>query len=93
MADITKNEEKLIKLMRSLHYEESYPEYDKKDKTNGIIIVYLTAHQFDCAEEMLEIVENNKDKSFQNVMRILKDEGFFPEPEIVDDDEFDEDEK
>lgn len=93
MADITKNEEKLIKLMRSLYYEESYPEYDEKDKTNGIIIVYLTAHQFDCAEEMLKIVEENKDKSFQNVMRLLKEEGFFPEPEIVDDDELDEDEK
>ena len=95
MADkLTKSEEKLIKTMRSLNYEEtSTPEYAEKDKNNGIIIAYLTAHQFDCADEMLAVVEKNKDKSFQEVMQLLKDEGFFPEPEIVDDDELDDDEK
>lgn len=95
MADkLTKSEEKLIKAMRALDYEESEnPDYDEKFKNNGIIVVYLTAHQFDCAAEMLKVVESNKGKTFQQVMESLREEGFFPEPEIVDDDELDEDEK
>lgn len=92
--ELTKSEEKLIKSMRSLEYGETpTPEYADKDKNNGIIIVYLTAHQFDCADDMLEVVEKNKNKTFQQVMQALKAEGFFPKPEIVDDDELDEDEK
>jgi hypothetical protein len=92
--ELTKSEEKLIKAMRSLEYGETEtPEYAEKDKNNGIIIVYLTAHQFDCADEMLAVVKKNKGKSFQEIMETLKDEGFFPEPEIVDDDELDDDEK
>ncbi len=92
--ELTKNEEKLIEAMRSLEYAETQsPEYAKKDKNNGIIIVYLTAHQFGCADDMLAVVEKNKGKTFQEVMEALKDEGFFPEPEIVDDDELDDDEK
>ncbi|NLT08207.1 MAG: hypothetical protein GXY08_01720 [Ruminococcus sp.] len=91
---LTKSEEKLIKSMRSLKYGETQtPEYAEKDKNNGIIIAYLTAHQFECADEMLAVVEKNKDKTFQEVMEALKNEGFFPEPEIVDDDELDDDEK
>ena len=80
--------------MRSLKYGETQtPEYAEKDKNNGIIIAYLTAHQFECADEMLAVVEKKKDKTFQEVMEALKNEGFFPEPEIVDDDELDDDEK
>lgn len=91
---LTKSEEKLIKAMRSLMYDETQtPEYAEKDKNNGIIIAYLTAHQFECADDMLAVVEKNKGKTFQKVMEALKDEGFFPEPEIVDDDELDDDEK
>lgn len=95
MADeLTKSEEKLIKAMRSLKYEKSeYHDYDEKFKNNGIIIVYLTAHQFDCADDMLAVVEKNNGKTFQEVMEALRSEGFFPEPEIVDDDELDDDEK
>lgn len=92
--ELTKSEEKLIKAMRSLKYGKTQtPEYAEKDKNNGIIIVYLTANQFDCADEMLEVVDKNKGKTFQEVMEALKEEGFFPEPEIVDDDELDDDEK
>ena len=92
--ELTKSEEKLIKALRSLPYGETpTPEYAEKDKNNGIIIAYLTAHQFDCAEEMLEIIKANSDKNFQQVMAALKAEGFFPKPEIVDDDELNEDEK
>jgi hypothetical protein len=43
--------------------------------------------------EMLDIVEKNKNKTLDDVMIILTREGFFPEPEIVDDDELDDDEK
>lgn len=92
--DLTKSEKKLIKALRALEYEKSvYPEHDEKFKNNGIIIAYLTAHNFDCADEMVDVVEKNKGKTFQQVMQALKDRGFFPEPEIVDDDELDEDEK
>lgn len=42
---------------------------------------------------MLDIVEKNKNKTLDDVMVILTREGFFPKPEIVDDNELDEDEK
>lgn len=63
------------------------------DHENAIIIACLAAHQYDCVDEMLDIVEKNKNKTLDDVMIILTREGFFPEPEIVDDDELDEDEK
>ena len=91
MAELTKNEKKLRDLLWSLKY------YNNKvtvtnDRENAIIIACLAAHQYDCVDEMLDIVEN-KNKTLDDVMIILTREGFFPEPEIVDDDELDEDEK
>ena len=92
MAELTKNEKKLRDLLWSLKY------YNNKvtvtnDRENAIIIACLAAHQYDCVDEMLDIVEKNKNKTLDDVMIILTREGFFPEPEIVDDDELDEDEK
>ena len=91
MADLTKNEKKLRDILWSLKY------YEKKvsvtnDRENAIIITVLTAHQYDCVDEMLDIVEKNKNKTLDDVMVILTREGFFPKPEIVDDNELDEDE-
>lgn len=91
--ELSKSELKLIKALRKLKFiPSSVPKYDEENKNNGIIIAYLTAHQFDCADAMIEIIEKNKDKSFQDVWEELRNNGFFPEPEIVDDDELDEDE-
>ena len=42
---------------------------------------------------MLEIVEKSSNKTLDDVMILLTRKGFFPKPEIVDDDELDDDEK
>ena len=67
--------------------------YDNKDtvsnnRENAIVIACLTAHIYNCVDEMLFVVKKNDSKTLDEVMEILSDEGFFPEPEIVDD-EFD----
>ena len=92
MAELTKNEEKLRNILWSLKYDKSKVSVTN-DRENAIIIACLAAHQYDCVNEMLDIVEKNKNKTLDDVMIILTREGFFPEPEIVDDDELDEDEK
>ncbi len=92
MAELTKNEEKLRNILWSLKYDKSKVSVTN-DRENAIIIACLAAHQYDCVNEMLDIVEKNKNKTLDDVMIILTREGFFPEPEIVDDDELDDDEK
>lgn len=92
MAELTKNEEKLRDILWSLKYDKSKVSVTN-DRENAIIIACLAAHQYDCVNEMLDIVEKNKNKTLDDVMIILTREGFFPEPEIVDDDELDDDEK
>ena len=91
MADLTKNEKKLRDILWSLKYDEKKVSVTN-DRENAIIITFLTAHQYDCVDEMLDIVEKNKNKTLDDVMVILTREGFFPKPEIVDDNELDEDE-
>ena len=92
MAELTKNEERLCDILWSLKYDEDKVSV-KNDRENAIIIACLAAHQYDCADEMLDVVEKNKNKTLDEVMIVLTREGFFPEPEIVDDNELDEDEK
>ncbi len=92
MAELTKNEEKLRDILWSLKYDKSKVSVTN-DRENAIIIACLAAHQYDCVKEMLDIVEKNKNKTLDDVMIILTREGFFPEPEIVDDDKLDDDEK
>jgi hypothetical protein len=92
MADLTENEKKLRDALWSLKYYEDKISV-KNDRENAIIIACLVAHQYDCVDEMLDIVEKNKSKTLDDVMIILTREGFFPKPEIVDDDELDDDEK
>lgn len=91
MADLTKNEKKLRDILWSLKYDEKKVSVTN-DRENAIIITVLTAHQYDCVDEMLDIVEKKKNKTLDDVMVILTREGFFPKPEIVDDNELDEDE-
>ncbi len=92
MAALTKQEILLRDSLWSLKYDIDENDTVHNDRENAIIIACLTAHNYDCVEDMLSIVESNKDKSLDEVMDILTEEGFFPEPEIVDDDELDEDE-
>lgn len=91
MADLTKNEKKLRDILWSLKYDEKKVSVTN-DRENAIIITVLMAHQYDCVDEMLDIVEKNKNNTLDDVMVILTREGFFPKPEIVDDNELDEDE-
>lgn len=93
MAEMTKSEKKLCELLWTLDYEER--EYDvPNNRENAIIIACLVARQYDCANEMLDIVEKNKNKTLDEVMTIITRQSFYPEPpEIVDDDELDDDEK
>lgn len=94
MARVTKSEKELIRIMRNLEYPESEtPQYDEKLRTNGIIITYLAAHENNCADDMLKVIKKNKNKNFHQIIRLLKEEGFFPQAEIVDDDELDDDER
>ena len=91
MADLTKSEKKLRDILWSLKYDEKKVSVTN-DRENAIIITVLTVHQYDCVDEMLDIVEKNKNNTLDDVMVILTREGFFPKPEIVDDNELDEDE-
>lgn len=92
MAELTKNEKKLRDLLWSLKYDTKKASVTN-DRENAIIIACLAAHQYDCVDEMLEIVEKSSNKTLDDVMILLTREGFFPEPEIVDDDELNDDEK
>lgn len=92
MAELTKNEKKLRDLLWSLKYDENKVSVTN-DHENSIIIACLVARQYDCTDEMLDIVEKNKNKTLDDVLIILTRKGFFPKPEIVDDDELDDDEK
>ncbi len=92
MAELTKNEKKLRDLLWSLKYDTKKASVTN-DRENAIIIACLAAHQYDCVDEMLEIVEKSSNKTLDDVMILLTREGFFPKPEIVDDDELDDDEK
>ncbi len=92
MAELTKNEKKLRDLLWSLKYDTKKASVTN-DRENAIIIACLAAHQYDCVDEMLEIVEKSSNKTLDDVMILLTRKGFFPKPEIVDDDELDDDEK
>jgi hypothetical protein len=93
MAELTKNEKILCDLLWSLKYDEKKVSVPN-DRENAIIIACLVARQYNCTGEMLEIVLKNKDKSLDEVINIITHQKFFPEPpEIVDDDELDDDEK
>ncbi len=90
MAVLTQSESALRDALWSLKYVSDEETVDN-DRENAIVIACLVAHQNDCADEMLEIVKKSKNKTLDDVMVILARKGFFPEPEIVDDKELEED--
>ncbi len=86
-AELTEKQKKLLKLLHPYREEDT-----SKDRENGVIIVMLIAREYHVEDEMIKILEDNKDKSFNEIEKIMMSQAWFPPPpEIVQDDE-DEDE-
>ena len=91
MAELTIQETALRDTLFSLKYDNDIDTVSN-DRENAIVIACLTAHNYNCVDEMLSVVKKNENKTLDEVMGILTDEGFFPEPEIVNDDELEDNE-
>lgn len=78
MDEISKEEEYLIELLKSLDNEF----YEDKEKENVILTIVMSAVEDDAIEEATELVERNKELALKDVFRMLFDEGILEKVEI-----------
>lgn len=86
MSDVFSEKElKIISLFKPLIAAES----DKKYAEGHLIGAVLAATEYSREDEVIEILENNKGKSLDEIVHLIYDSDLFPPVEIVDDDDLD----
>lgn len=93
MDKLTKKDVRLKELLSELECKID-DNYTQDQRLTNIAITVLAAKECGATDKAIKIIEANKDKSFQEIEHMLYiSDRIFPELEIVDDDELDEDEK
>lgn len=89
---LNQKQQELYDLLYSLDYEED-PNAPPNQQELGIDGMVRIAEEEDCIDEVKKIVLENKDKDVLEVLLIIWESGLLPTVEIVEDDEYDEDEE
>lgn len=93
MNKLTKKDLYLKELLSDLECKLD-DNYTQDQKLTSIAITVLAAKECGVTDKAIEIIESNKDKSYHEINHILYiSERIFPELEIVDDNELEDDEK
>lgn len=93
MDKLTKNDMRLKELLSDLECELDN-NYTHDQRLTNIAITVLAAKECGVTDKAIEIIEANRDKSFHEIEHMLYiSDRIFPDLEIVDDDELDDDEK
>lgn len=86
--DVTDTERELVDLF--LPYYKKDPSMDKENSIVGTIIA-VSGENFE--DEIIELVKDNKDKPFKELLDLIWTRERFPSLEIVDDDELNEEDR
>ena len=93
MNKLTKEDMRLKKLLFDLECELD-DNYTQDQRLTSIAITVLAAKECGVTDKAIEIIEANREKTFHEIEHMLYiSDRIFPELEIVDDDELDDDEK
>ena len=79
---LNEKDSQIVSLLKSLPFDESEAITD--ERTNMVIAITLLTGQFKKYDEVIELINSNQDKTFNEVSQLILTSGIFPQVEYTD---------
>lgn len=80
---LNEKEQQIVQMLRELPFEGG--ETVKDERENTVISILLLAAEYNKCDDVIDIINSNRGKSFNEISQLILKSDIFPPLEIVDD--------